>query len=771
MNLFKKIIGYSALLFLLLFAAGTTIEKTAHAEPPVSFRSTPIVTTGINNPTTLAFAPDGRLFIAERGGAVKIYQDGALLPEPFIQLPAWEEGDRGLLGIALDPDFSNNHYVYLHYVNTDTYIYLIRVREENNRAVGEPTILYSTAVPTDWMHTAGALAFGPDGKLYVGLGDNNDATNAQSLANPFGKILRFNPDGSIPDDNPFANDATKHPAIWAYGLRNPWRLQFDLVTGKLYVSDVGGDIWEELNNIEKGANYGWPEVEGACSGCAYANPLYAYPHDGEGAAITMGPVYRAEQFPEEFGGKIFIGDFVRGIIKTVTPDGTSVDLFDDAVGSIVDMKVGPDGSLYYVTFYPSAVHKITYEQENHQPVALISADHTNGEAPLTVSFSSIGSSDPDGDTLTYTWDFGDGTTSSEPNPVKTYEAIGEFDAVLSVSDGTATVNSGAITITVGTPPAVYIEEPQHGTTYQPGDTITYRISATESNGNEIPDEQVTVDVLFHHNTHIHPFLTDVSGKQGSFTIPTDGESAPDTWHEIIATARDSHGLSSQHSVELYPQNTTPREINVNLPPNTYYRVPVDALVDGYFEICPPAGEAGQSETGPCTPFWNPDDNGDLRGILTTFNNVAWIKSPWGIFITNTMSEDGLEAAMRDHGCLGGCREVAKRSYGPTPEPDPTPTEVNVNLSPNTYYEVPVNALIDGYIEICSSATGPCTPYWTGDDNGEFRGLLTKFLSSVWIRSPWGIFITNTMSEDELEAAMRDHGCVGGCSEVIRKIRE
>ena len=763
MGILRKIIGYSIVLFSLLYITGLLAEKSVQAEPPASFRSTSVVTDGIINPTSLAFAADGSLFIAERGGAVKIYKDGALLPDPFIQLPAWEEGDRGLLGIALDPDFSHNHYVYLHYVNTDTFIYLIRVREENNRAAGEPTILYSTTVPTDWMHTAGALAFGPDGKLYAGLGDNNEAPNAQNLANPFGKILRFNPDGSIPGDNPFANDAAKHPAIWAYGLRNPWRLQFDRENGRLYVSDVGGDIWEELNDIGKGANYGWPLVEGACNDCPYANPLYAYPHDGEGAAITIGPVYRAEQFPLEYSGKIFIGDFVRGIIKTVTPDGASADIFDNAVGSIVDMKVGPDGALYYVTFYPPAVYRIAYERGNRAPVVVSSADITSGAVPLTVRFSSNGTHDSDDDALMYHWDFGDGTMSNEPNPVKMYETMGENNAALSVSDGTTTVSSVPITIKVGTPPTVHIEEPLQGATYRPGDTVTYRISAVESNGNEIPDEQVVVDVLFHHNTHTHPFLTNVAGKQGSFTIPSDGESSADTWYQIIATVRDSNGLSNQHAIELYPRTATPpEEINVNLEPNTYFQVPANALVDGYIEIC-------ESENGPCMPHWNPDDNGDFRGIMTKFNQSTWIKSPWGIFITSTMTVDELESAMRDHGCLGGCQEVANRSYGSTTEPDPTPTEVNVNLSPNTYYRVPSGALIDGYIEICSSATGPCTPHWAVDDNGEFRGILTKFLSSVWIRSPWGVFITNVMSEDELEAAMRDHGCVGGCTEVAKRI--
>ena len=273
------------------------------------------------------------------------------------------------------------------------------------------------------------------------MGDNGYGPNAQDLSNPHGKILRINKDGSIPADNPFAGQPGKLGAIWAYGFRNPWRFQFDSVTGQLYGGDVGDFSWEEVNRIVKGGNYGWPLKEGMCtSDCAgFINPIYTYPHADESAAVTGGPVYRAGAFPPEYSGDLFFGDYAKGFIKHADLDAngdiTAVHEFDDQAGSVVDLKVAPDGSLYYITYYPGALYRVSYDPTSSAPVAEASADVTKGLEPLTVHFSSAGSRDPDGDPLSYQWTFGDGTTSTEANPTKTYTEKGVYTARLTVSAG------------------------------------------------------------------------------------------------------------------------------------------------------------------------------------------------------------------------------------------------------------------------------------------------------------------------------------------------
>ena len=646
-----RLLIVSAALAIGLIVFGIFITRPAEADPPASFRKTQLISSGISNPTTITFAPDGRLFIAQRDGTVKIYTSGNVLAEPFIQLPAWAEGDRGLLGITFDPDFQNNKYVYLHYVSRDTFIYLIRVKEENNVAVGAQELLYKTTVPTEWMHTAGALAFGPDGKIYIGVGDNNTATNSQDLTNPFGKILRLNTDGSIPSDNPFVGLDGKLTEIWAYGLRNPWRLQFDRTTGNLYVSDVGGDIWEEINRIEKGINYGWPDVEGPCNPCQFYNPVYAYQHDSSGAAVVGGPIYRSAMFPSEYDGNILFGDFVKGTIQTVSLDGQSVNMFDDTAGAVVDMKIGPDGAVYFVTFYPGAVYRIAYERENRQPVALSQASTASGTPPLSVHFTSNGSYDPDGDDITYQWDFGDGTTSTEQHPQKTFEKAGSYTVQLAVSDKVSTVNSVPITVTAGQAPNVRIVQPEDGATYRDGDTISYQITATDSSSNTIANDHISLEVVFHHDEHAHPLIGPLVGAEGTFTIPRQEETSSNTWYELIGRATDVNGIASSHVIHIHPAVNM---LNINLSPNTYFQVPEKSITDGYVEIC-------ETSTGPCIPHWQSEDNGGTRGIVTTFHRSTWVKSPWGVFISNTLSIPELSQAMRDHGCVNGCSDIVERT--------------------------------------------------------------------------------------------------------------
>jgi glucose/arabinose dehydrogenase/PKD repeat protein len=549
-------------MILALLALGLVSSPSAVAAPPNDFQTSLVVGDGLNGPSGFEIAPDGRIFILERGGKIKIVKNGQLLSTPFADLPSEDTGDRGLIGIAFDPEFGqSNHNVYFYYTGHDLRNHLVRFSAADDVGTDGPYELFKTSSPSQLLHVGGSIRFGPDGKLYFAVGDNGYGPNAQDLGNPHGKILRINKDGSIPADNPFAGEPGKLGAIWAYGMRNPWRFQFDSSTGKLYGGDVGDFSWEEINNIVKGGNYGWPVHEGKCtSGCAgYIDPIHAYPHSGDSAAVTGGPVYRADMFPSEYRGSLFFGDYAKGFIQRaeLASNGDIADVhdFDDQAGSVVDLKVAPDGSLYYITYYPGALYRVSYNSTSHLPVASASADVTKDVEPLTVHFSSEGSRDPDGDELAYEWKFGDGTTSTQANPTKTYEEKGVYTAHLTVSAGGDQTHAQPIVIQVGMPPELVVSAPTEGDLYRAGDTITYNAFAHDAAGFDLDDGDIKTEVRLHHGSHFHPFVGPLTGRAGSFTIPRTGEASAETSYEIKVTATDSNGLSTSKVVNIFPRRS------------------------------------------------------------------------------------------------------------------------------------------------------------------------------------------------------------------------
>lgn len=532
------------------------------AAPPADFQTSLVIGDGLDGPSGFEIAPDGRIFVLERAGKIKVIKNGQLLPTPFADLPSEDTGDRGLIGIAFDPDFGDsNHYVYFYYTGHDLLNHLVRFSAADDVGADGPLELFRTSSPSQLLHVGGSIRFGPDGKLYFAVGDNGNGALAQELDNPHGKILRINKDGSIPADNPFAGQPGKLGAIWAYGFRNPWRFQFDSATNELYGGDVGNFSWEEVNHIVKGGNYGWPIHEGMCtSGCAgYINPIHAYPHAGESAAVTGGPVYRSDMFPAEYRGDLFFGDYAKGFIKHADLDAngniTAVHDFDDQAGSVVDMKVAPDGSLYYLTFYPGALYRVSYNTTSHVPVARAAANVTKGIEPLTVNFSSAGSQDPDGDPLSYQWTFGDGTTSTEASPTKTYLDKGVYTVHLTVSAGGDQTPAQPLVIQVGLPPELTVSTPMEGQLYRAGETITYNAFARDAAGFDIDDGDIKTEVRLHHGTHFHPFVGPLIGRAGSFTIPTTGEASADTSYEIKVTATDANGLFTTKVVNVFPRKS------------------------------------------------------------------------------------------------------------------------------------------------------------------------------------------------------------------------
>jgi glucose/arabinose dehydrogenase/PKD repeat protein len=552
----------SILFFVSAICLSVTVPIKAYASPPTDFETETLLDNGLEAPTAFDIAPDGRIFIVEQSGNIMIYKNGSLQPRFFDQLPGWATGDNGLLGIAFDPDWNANHYVYFYYIDDSDHSHRVeRFDASGDIGTNGPVEIYNSHAEAGFNHAGGTIAFGTDGKLYISVGDAGQSTNSQDLSVPMGKILRINKDGSIPQDNPFVGTKGARPEIWAYGFRNPFRMQFDSSTGKLYEGDVGESTWEEINSVTKGGNYGWPLTEGVCTNnCSnLIDPIYAYHHDTPGYSVTGGPVYHGAMFPAFYQNRLFFGDYARGFIKTLAfdPDGKATDVqdFEPSAGSVVDMKIAPDGSLYYLTIFPGKLFHVTYTVGNKAPKPIASASPASGPAPLTVRFDNS-SIDPEGSPLSFFWDFGDGSSSTETSPTKTYDAEGVFTARLVASDGERSATSSPILIQVGTPPAITVSSPAASSTYRAGDAIAYSASATDGHGNSLPTSAFSREVLLHHNTHIHPFLRPTAVVSGSFVIPTVGEPSADTWYEIRTTATDEKGLTSEKSVNILPQKAS-----------------------------------------------------------------------------------------------------------------------------------------------------------------------------------------------------------------------
>ena len=350
-------IPWKTALSLFLAAAASGCGSQFESETPdLPDGSVPVglqeVASGLAFPLYLtAPAGDPRLFIVEKGGTIRIVQNGALLPTPFLDFSAKVStgGEQGLLGLAFDPQYASTGRFVVHYTDLagDTRVSLLRVSLDPNVAdpASELPILAVDQPFTN--HNGGQVLFGPDGYLYVMLGDGGSAgdpgDSGQSLADLLGSILRIQPlEGggyAVPPDNPFVGMPNVRPEIWSYGLRNPWRVDLDPVTGDLYVADVGQGKWEEVSvstaaaGAGRGVNFGWRIMEGPecfnpspCDQSGLELPVVSYDH-GQGCSITGGFVYRGSAIPA-LQGHYFYSDFCAGFVRSFRlQDGAAVDQF------------------------------------------------------------------------------------------------------------------------------------------------------------------------------------------------------------------------------------------------------------------------------------------------------------------------------------------------------------------------------------------------------------------------------------------------------------
>lgn len=375
-----------ALLLGFLACGGGGGTATPPATPP-SLSFTPIATQ-IANPTTITHAGDGsnRIFLVQQAGQIRIVDNGGLLAVPFLNISdrLSSGGERGLLGLAFPPGFADKGYFYLNYTRSGdgaTVVSRFFISADNpNIAAGDSEQILLEIDQPFTNHNGGQLAFGPDGFLYIGLGDGGSANdpqgNSQNPATLLGKLLRIDVEAgvspySIPDNNPFVDVAGVLDEIWVSGLRNPWRFSFDRLTGDLYIADVGQNRWEEINfqlaGTGGGANYGWnilegPECLSSVARCVeppdYSAPVAFYGHD-LGCSVTGGYVYRGPG-NAQLQGRYLYGDFCSGRIWALQRSGEVWEqaLLDQTTFSISAFGEDEEGRMYVADYATGTIYRL-----------------------------------------------------------------------------------------------------------------------------------------------------------------------------------------------------------------------------------------------------------------------------------------------------------------------------------------------------------------------------------------------------------------------------
>jgi glucose/arabinose dehydrogenase len=344
---------------------------------------------GFSLPVDIVNMGDTRLFVVERGGTIKVvFEDGTLNTNDFLDISDRvldNQSERGLLGMAFHPNYLNNGYFYVNYTGTGGHTRISRFSVANDPNTADPNseVILMTIDQPEWNHNGGCVRFGPDGYLYIGMGDGGSGGdpwgNAQNTNTFLGKILRLDVDNGtpygIPPNNPFVNDANVLDEIWATGVRNPWRFSFDRETGDLWIGDVGQNAWEEIDfqpaNSLGGENYGWKCNEGnhvfdifSCDNMInYVDPVHEYVNNNSvGRSVTGGVRYRGTEYSAMYG-HYFFADFVSGRIWTLRDDGTgnwiSQEWLNWSNNQISTFGEDMNGELYMAAYGQGRIYKVT----------------------------------------------------------------------------------------------------------------------------------------------------------------------------------------------------------------------------------------------------------------------------------------------------------------------------------------------------------------------------------------------------------------------------
>ncbi len=648
--------------------AGLSPEMTPTAFSVPNFQET-VVFSGLTQPMAVDFAADGRVFVAEKSGLIKVFANLSS-PTPTIwadiRTNVHDYWDRGLMGMALDPSFTSNGRLYVAYAHnaaiggtaprwpdgscpnppggtTDGCV--ISGRLSALTSGGAEQVLIEDWCQQFPSHSLGDVLVGADGALYVSGGDGasfnttdfgqlgGSLSGTPTPKNPCGDppvpvggtqtlpsaeggalrsqdirttgdplglggtVIRVNrTTGAAMPDNPAAGsgDANTRRVI-AYGLRNPFRMALHPVSGELWIGDVGWSSWEEVNRHSSplGAvrNFGWPCREGEshqpgiynqatlCSTMTSSTPPhYAYSHGGSvvsgdgcggGGAISGMTFYAGGSYPSQYTNALFFADYSRNCLW-VMPAGTnglpsaSSRAHFASLANPVHLTTGPGGDLFYVDIGGGTIRRISYTGTNRPPVAAVSATPTSGSVPLAVSFDARASSDPDGDPLSFAWDFGkdgdglfnDATGSTTST---TYTNPGTYVARVRVTDGRGGSAIAQVTINAGNdPPVATITQPSANLTWSVNQTISFAGTGTDPNQGTLPASAMTWQLILRHcpsDCHDHPVSTWTGVSSGSFSAP-DHEYPS---HLLLRlTVTDAHGATDTTQIRLDPKTVTLR---------------------------------------------------------------------------------------------------------------------------------------------------------------------------------------------------------------------
>lgn len=518
---------------------------------------------GLALPTDMVFLPNGDLLVAEKGGygqevgaaSVRLIHNGKLRQQPVVTLGVNAEGDSGLLAMTIDPDFAANGYLYLWYATGPSSLgwsgqetdRLARLTYNHVTGIADLASHLTLLEGVKWhrWHNGGGLAFDAGKLLYLSTGDADETQDARNPATLNGKVLRIQPTDSgyrIPAGNPYVNTTGARPEVYAVGLRNPFRALFNPGDNTVYVGDVGQKTWEELNRLDApGLDLGWKIREGPCyfqsDDCTPApglrDPFVAYRHVatsyGAGAAIAGMTVYTGSAFPAEYRNRILFTDFDREWMAMVDPaaDG-GIRHVATGLGGIVDLEQNRN-ALYLLDVMRGVIWEMRYTAGGNQaPSAVLSVDRSSGKPPFAVTARAEQVVDPDDLVLAYRWNFGDGAVEETEEPLAhhTYMADGTYSLSLQVVDGrgaASTVMQEAITVYSGEFPTITLE---NLTTpgverFRAGDAIRYTATRASGTTGLRAEKPYLWSLELHHNEHTHPFLTDVAGSSGVYTIPVE----------------------------------------------------------------------------------------------------------------------------------------------------------------------------------------------------------------------------------------------------------
>ena len=552
------------------------VPASAAALPP-GFAETQVAA-GMTNVTAMSIAPDGRIFVSQQTGQLRLIKAGVLQVAPALTLTVDATNERGLLGTAFDPNFPASPYIYIYYTipnpspdptvpnkGAHNRISRFTVVGDTVDATSEVAVLDLPELGTAPIHNAGAMHFAPDGTLFISVGENFNAPNSQNTAVPLGKLLRINKDGTIPADNPFVGQAGYHPAIYALGLRNPFTFDISPGTGRIFVNDVGDKLYDEINDIVAGGNYGWADTEGPHNDPRYLQPYVALPWSAQVCTVIGAAFYEpaTPTFPVEYHGKYFYSDLCAAYIKVLDPaTGQSTSFLTGAPTQMVDLDVAPNGDLYYLSRGSGAgagqLWKIS--PSNGSPSIAMGPSSQKVTIGDTATFvCQANGFQP----LTIEW-YLNGNLVQGPDNVP--EGRSTYSLVVSPGDNGATVRCRAtnylgfadsadaiLTATTNLAPSAFILTPPEGSTYRGGDTLAFSGDASDPETGALPASAFSWEVLFDHDTHSHPGTIVNGATSGTYLIPTVGEQSPNVKYRIILRVTDPDGLVRTVERNVLPQ--------------------------------------------------------------------------------------------------------------------------------------------------------------------------------------------------------------------------